>query len=136
MGETQTTTLPKASETMRAEAAVRRAKDVKDRQAVTEEMTADSGLGQIVKRYLAPRNSGEFWAIVAVLIAILPLAISTGQRAGNQTIYNICTKERTPRASSVSLRDACLSGSTPPKITKHPKVSGLRPWGAVVRSRC
>jgi hypothetical protein len=89
---------------MRAEAAVRRAKDVKDRQAATEEMTADCGLGQVVKRYLAPRNSGDFWAIVAVLIAIFALAISTGQRAGNQTItktiYNICTEERTPKASS------------------------------------
>ena len=85
---------------MRAEAAVRRAKDVKDRQAATEELTADPGIGQVVKRYLAPHNSGGFWALVAVLIAIFAFALGTGQSAGNQAIYNICAEERTPRASS------------------------------------
>lgn len=88
---------------MRRRAAVRRAKAVKERQTTTEAMTADAGPGRVVKRYLTPRNSGEFWAMVAVFIAILALAVSIGPRAGNQTItkkiYNISREERTPKAS-------------------------------------
>lgn len=73
-------------------------------------MTADSGLGQIVKRYLAPRNSGEFWAMVAVFIAILALAISTGQRAGNQTITKTIN-HRHPRSEGCD-GPAAVSGTS------------------------
>jgi hypothetical protein len=89
-------------------------------------MTASPGLGPVVKRYLAPHNSGEFWAIVAVFIAMLALTDCTGQGAGTQTIIR----------TIYNIRPRCLTSPMPPKIAGHPEVSDLGPWGAVVRSRC
>lgn len=49
------------------------ARDSRNRAAATQAITRDSRLGAVAQRFLVPRNAGDFWALVSVLLAIAAL---------------------------------------------------------------
>jgi hypothetical protein len=64
---------------------IQRAQSARNRRAATEAITAEPGLKGLARRYLAPKNAGEFWALVAVLVTLLGIGVGVIVQDGNST---------------------------------------------------